>query len=130
MKLNKFLCMAAVCACVPFVSSCAYRADLNQGNYVDQDLVNTLSYGMSTEQVRYVLGAPMLVDPFDKSRWYYTAFKREGWSDPEIKNLVLLFQNNTLVDMSGDFKRPAGFEAGSQTLPANSQVDNFELPQE
>ena len=130
MKLKKFLCISAICACVPFVSSCAYRADLNQGNYVDQDLVNNLSYGMSAEQVRYVLGAPMLVDPFDKSRWYYTAFKREGWRDPEIKNLILLFQNNTLVDMSGDFKRPAGFEAGAQTLPTNNQVDNFELPQE
>ncbi len=130
MKLRKILCIATLCACVPFVSSCAYRADLNQGNYVDQDLVDNLSYGMSSEQVRYVLGAPMLVDPFDKSRWYYTAFKREGWNDPEIKNLVLLFQGNTLVDMSGDYKKPLSFSQTSPSLPTNNQVDNFELPEE
>ncbi len=130
MKLKKFICMAAICACVPFVSSCAYRADLNQGNYVDQELVDHLSYGMSAEQVRYVLGAPMLVDPFDKSRWYYTSFKREGWNDPDIMNLILLFQGNTLIDISGDYKKPLGLNNSSSSVPASNEVDNFALPEE
>ncbi len=91
---------------------CAYRADLAQGNFVEQEAVNQLQYGMSAEQVRYILGTPMLVDPFDNSRWYYVHFLREGWSSPEIKNLILMFSGATLVDVAGDFKKPLGFGGG------------------
>ena len=71
MQIKKLLSVAVFATTVSFLTtSCAYRADLNQGNYVEQDLVNQLAYGMSAEQVRFVLGTPMLIDPYDKSRWY------------------------------------------------------------
>lgn len=131
MQIKKILTIAAFSAVVPFLTtSCAYRADLNQGNYVEQDLVNQLAYGMSSEQVRYVLGTPMLIDPFDNTRWYYTSFKRVGWSSPEIHNLVLLFNGNTLIDMSGDYKKPTTFSAGLTTAPNGGQTEQFELPQD
>ena len=128
MKLKKILSVCVFCAAVPLVTSCAYRADLNQGNYLDQELVDQLSYGMSAEQVRYVLGSPMLVDPFDRSHWYYTSFKRVGWKDPEIKNLVLLFNGNTLTDISGDFEKPTTFGSGSYRRASSEET--FELPAE
>ena len=94
------------------LSGCAYRADLNQGNFIEQETVNQLAYGMTGEQVRYLIGTPMLVDPFDTARWYYVHFHRTGWQDPEIKNLILLFRGNSLVDMAGDFQKPASFDRG------------------
>lgn len=127
MKLLKMLSVASMAALPLFVTSCAYRADLNQGNYFDQDQVNTLTYGMTREQVRYVLGTPMVIDPYDTSRWYYVKFKREGWSNPEIKSMVLLFSGNILVDMSGDFEKPTTFgNAPSSTVQSK---DDFELPE-
>ena len=66
MQIKKLLLAISVFTSVSLLtSSCAYRADLVQGNYVEQDLVNQLSVGMSSEQVRYVLGSPMLIDPYN-----------------------------------------------------------------
>lgn len=111
MKFKTMLLGCAFFALSANLTGCAYRADLAQGNYVEQEKIDELRYGMSAEQVRYILGTPMLIDPFDNSRWYYVHFLREGWSDPQIKNLILLFANNTLVDISGDFKVPANFHS-------------------
>ncbi|MDY6321654.1 MAG: outer membrane protein assembly factor BamE [Succinivibrio sp.] len=92
-----------------FLSGCAYRSDLAQGNFVEQSAVDKLRVGMTPEQVRFILGTPMLIDPFDSSRWYYVHYLRQGWSDPKIENLILLFQGGTLAAMQGDFKAPAEF---------------------
>ncbi|MDD6317714.1 MAG: outer membrane protein assembly factor BamE [Succinatimonas hippei] len=108
MRKNKLI-VAGALAFLLSCSGCAYRADLAQGNFVEQSQVNKLHAGMTPEQVRFVMGTPMLIDPFDSTRWYYVHYLREGWSDPKIENLVLLFQNGVLVDMQGDFKRPASF---------------------
>lgn len=107
--IKKLLVCAGLAASLATLNGCAYRTDLAQGNFVEQSAVDKLRYGMSAEQVQYVLGTPMLTDPFDNSRWYYVHFLRHKWEDPKIKNLVVLFQGRTLVDIAGDFKKPADF---------------------
>ena len=128
MKIFKLA--VATCVLSLILSGCAYRADLAQGNFVEQSAVSKLQVGMTPEQVRFILGTPMLIDPFDSSRWYYVHYLREGWSDPEIKNLVLLFANGVLIDMQGDFKRPASFSVPMQNaqkvLEQDLQSDNEE----
>ena len=109
MKIIKIAVLAGALSLL--ASGCAYRADLAQGNFVEQDAVSKLHSGMTPEQVRFVLGTPMLIDPFDASRWYYVHYLRRGWSDPEIQNLILLFSNGVLIDMQGDFKRPSTFSS-------------------
>lgn len=114
MRSRKFLLISSLLASLAvFSSGCAYRADLAQGNFVEQENINKLHYGMSAEQVRFILGTPMLVDPFDNSRWYYVHYFREGWDDPQIKNLIVLFSGATLIDISGDFEKPASFNEPS-----------------
>ena len=130
MQIKKLLSVAVFATTVSLLTtSCAYRADLNQGNYVEQDLVNQLAYGMSAEQVRFVLGTPMLIDPYDKSRWYYVCFKREGWSSPTVQKLVLLFNGDTLVDMSGDYKKPTTFGEGLKSAPNGGKAADFDFPE-
>ena len=129
MQIKHFLKISAfVVATTLLTTSCAYRAPLTQGNYVEQDLVNQLYRGLNQDQVRYILGAPMLIDPYDETRWYYVCFKREGWHDPEIQNLVLIFNNDILVDIAGDFKKPTTFNAGIGNAPKSNTPD-FELPE-
>lgn len=99
--------LSLLAACL--FSGCAYRADLAQGNYIEQQLVDLLRPGMTAEQVRYVLGTPMLIDPFDQSRWYYVHYLREGWNDPVISRLIAIFNGTLLVDIDGDYRRPAAF---------------------
>ena len=103
MQLRKLLMVGALFTAVATISSgCAYRTELRQG--------------MSAAQVQYILGTPMLTDPFDNSRWYYVHYLRQGWDDPEIKNLVVVFEGNTLSDIAGDFEKPASFYDGTQNI--------------
>lgn len=92
------------------ISGCAYRPDLHQGNYTEQKDVNLLRVGMTKEQVKYVLGTPMLTDPMDHSKWYYINFLRQGWNDPEYKTLIAVFdKNGLLLDIYGDYEKPTEF---------------------
>ena len=64
---------------------------------------------MTREQVKYVLGTPVTIDPFNKNRWNYIFLIQEGWNDPVQKNLFVFFENNRLVDIKGDFKKGPNF---------------------
>lgn len=48
-----------------------YKLDINQGNYLAQDMVDKLKVGMTTSQVQSALGTPLLADPFHAERWDY-----------------------------------------------------------
>src|ERR1700741_4712119 len=48
-----------------------YKLDINQGNYVTQDQAGGLKVGQPRQQVRLVLGTPLLADPFHADRWDY-----------------------------------------------------------
>src|SRR3990170_1219150 len=48
-----------------------YRIDIKQGNFVSQEMVAQLKRGMTKEQVRFVLGTPLVTDIFHADRWDY-----------------------------------------------------------
>src|SRR5678815_5423335 len=48
-----------------------YKIDVNQGNYLSQDMVDKLKVGMTQAQVRQVLGTPLIASPFRADRWDY-----------------------------------------------------------
>ncbi len=64
------LCFAA--------SGCVYRINIQQGNFLDQAAVEQVKPGMTRSQVRYLLGTPMVADPFNKERWDYIYYLRKG----------------------------------------------------
>ena len=55
-----------------------YRPDVQQGNVVTREMVEQLREGMSREQVRFLLGTPMLSSPFHAERWDYVYFLKRG----------------------------------------------------
>lgn len=61
-----------------FLSACVYRLDTQQGNILDVEQVEQVEVGMTRSQVRFLLGTPMVVDPFDQSRWDYVYWQRKG----------------------------------------------------
>jgi outer membrane protein assembly factor BamE len=102
---------AAICMTAGIIglSGCIYRVDVPQGNYIEQDRVDLLRIDMTREQVRYVLGTPITIDPFNKNRWNYIFLIQEGWKDPVQKNLFVIFENDRLADIQGDFKKGPKF---------------------
>jgi outer membrane protein assembly factor BamE len=63
--------LAALAAALLAVSACVYRPTIQQGNLLKTEDVDQVTEGMTRTQVRYLLGTPMINDPFDPQRWDY-----------------------------------------------------------
>ena len=82
---------------LPFV----YKMPIQQGNIVSKDMLDQLRLGMTKDQVRFVLGTPMLMDMFHSNRWDYTYTLKVGRQPMETKPLTLFFQDDALVRIQG-----------------------------
>jgi outer membrane protein assembly factor BamE len=79
-----------------------YRIDVRQGNWVTQEMVSQLRPGQTRDQVRFILGSPLLTDMFHADRWDYVYRFQPGRGDAEQRRLVLYFQDDKLVRVGGD----------------------------
>jgi outer membrane protein assembly factor BamE len=79
-----------------------YRIVIQQGNFISQEMVSQLKPGMSKEQVRFVLGTPLVNDIFHADRWDYVFFRELPSGKREQRNLSVVFENNKLVRLLGD----------------------------
>ena len=90
-------------ACNPLSVFSVYRMEIQQGNYVTQEMVSKLQAGMTRDQVRFVLGTPLLVDIFHDNRWDYVYRRqRSGSREVEERRLSVFFDNDRLVRIEGD----------------------------
>lgn len=94
-------CLGA-CSFVGFPG--VYRIDVEQGNIVDQEMADQLKPGMSRRQVRFILGTPLLEDPFNQSRWDYPYVKRNGRKVLDEAHVSVIFEGDTLVSIEGDYQ--------------------------
>lgn len=96
---------ALIATCVLALSGCLrpYKMDIQQGNIVTQDMIDKLKPGMSQREVRFVLGSPMIEDPFHANRWDYAYVLKKG-RDPNIEKRVVtvLFEDGKLASVDGD----------------------------
>ena len=79
-----------------------YRIDVRQGNYVTQDMVAQLKPGMTREQVRFVLGTPLVADVFHSDRWDYIYRFQPGKGEPQERRLAVVFEDGRLARLEGD----------------------------
>jgi outer membrane protein assembly factor BamE len=76
-----------------------YKMDIRQGNYVTAEMREKLKLGMSKQQVRYVLGTPMISDAFHGNRWDYIYRLAQHGELVEKQRLTLYFEGDNLVRM-------------------------------
>lgn len=105
---TSLLLLTALSGC-SLANKLVYRIDINQGNYVDQSLVQALRFGMTKEQIQFLLGPPMVVEQGFPDVWYYVHWLKPGHKEPEQKSLILDFQDGTLSGMRGNFEPSAEF---------------------
>jgi len=93
-------------------SSWIYRIDIPQGNYLEQKDIDKLQIAMTKEQVKFILGSPIILDAFDKDTWYYVYRFRSGRNeDFNInKNFIIKFADNKLITAEGDFVLSNNFD--------------------
>ncbi len=102
-------CLAAIAlatgACSsPWVPSLLrpYRPDVQQGNIVTKDMVEQLRPGMTRDQVRFLLGTPMLTDVFHQDRWDYPYYLRRRSGETQIRKLAVFFDEGKLARVQSD----------------------------
>jgi len=79
-----------------------YRVDVRQGNYVSQEMVAQLKPGMTRDQVRFVLGTPLIADIFHTDRWDYVYRFQPGRGELQQRRLTVYFTDNKLARVAGD----------------------------
>ena len=95
--------LAAGCGFVPRIPGIPpYRMEIQQGNYVSQEMVAQLKQGMTKEQVRFVLGTPMVTDIFHADRWDYVYWRELPNGNREQRKLTVRFENGQLARLDGD----------------------------
>ena len=106
--------LLASCSSVglPTPSFRPYRMEIQQGNFVSQEMVSQLKLGMSKEQVRFVLGTPLITDTFHADRWDYV-FRRQRVNSSELEHrkIAVFFEEGKLKRIEGDVKPAASADA-------------------
>jgi len=98
------LSLAAGCSSVKIGP---HRIDVQQGNALAQENVARLKPGLNRSQVRFLLGTPLVVDPFRNDRWDYVYVYYKAGKLAEQKRITLFFDGDTLARIDGDLP-PAG----------------------
>ncbi|CAJ0774296.1 Outer membrane protein assembly factor BamE [Ralstonia condita] len=88
-----------------------YRIDIVQGNFVSREQAAQLKEGMTRDQVRFVLGTPLLTDMFHANRWdYIFSFKRGNTNVVQERKLTLWFDGDHLSKWVGADDLPSETE--------------------
>lgn len=79
-----------------------YHIEVVQGNFVSKEQVEALQKGMARDQVRQILGTPLVSSLFHGDRWDYVfTIKRQG-VDPQQRHLTVWFKNDLMDRVEGD----------------------------
>jgi len=92
-------------------SSWVFRYDIPQGNYLDQKSINKLQVGMTKEQVKFILGSPVVVDAFNDDSWHYVYKLKSGRSKKfnMTRKFIISFVDDKLTEATGDFDLSENF---------------------
>ena len=99
-----------------------YRIEILQGNLVSQEMVSKLQPGMTKDQVRFIMGTPLIVNTFRDDRWDYVYSRSpENVRVPERRRISVFFESDKLKRVEGDVvaavSAPAQPEAPAASPP-------------
>lgn len=80
----------------PLHSLKPYQIDIQQGNEVTQAMLDQLKPGMTAAQVRFVMGTPLIVDPFRADRWDYVLRVEKAGRVVDKRRVSVIFQEGRL----------------------------------
>ena len=103
MALHRSLALALLAAAT-LLGGCVYRPDIQQGNLLTVEDTDQVQVGMSRSQVRFLLGTPMISDPFAPQRWDYVYRMQYGRSGRvDSGHFVVFFEDDKVsrVEMRG-----------------------------
>lgn len=95
--MRKFPLIILLISLLQIISCGAYRPDIQQGNVLETEQTQKLKLGMTKKQVSFLLGAPLLQDPFHRDRWDYIYTLKKANQPMLRQHLTLFFVNDALT---------------------------------
>jgi len=93
-----------------------YKIEVQQGNFVTQEMVARLKPGMTRSQVRFALGTPLLADIFHQDRWDYVYVLNRGGRVTEKRTVTVVFVDDKLYRVEGDVVSAVGAASAGPEL--------------
>ena len=98
------LCLLSGCGISNIKIPKLYKVAIQQGNVITQDMVDKLKPGMTRRQVAFVMGEPVIQDPFDDTKWVYLySIDVPGVFSQESRLILFFDENDLLTVISGDY---------------------------
>ncbi|MBS1228710.1 MAG: SmpA/OmlA domain protein [Proteobacteria bacterium] len=111
------------CSSVPRIVN-EYKIDVQQGNVLTQDMVSQLKPGLSKDQVRFILGTPVLMDMFHANRWDYVYRLQKGNGVVETRKFSTFFDaDGKLLSVSGDVMAAQAADAATAPESKSREID-------
>ncbi|MFC7089721.1 outer membrane protein assembly factor BamE [Halomonas salifodinae] len=126
--MQKLIKTVTLSVALTLVSGCSYfgvyKRDLPQGNLVEQSAVEQLQPGMSRNQVRQLMGSPLLEAPFDADQWDYVYRLDKAYDGVEQRRVTLTFAGDRLVDVAiqGDLSEEIPLPNVEEAGPASESA--------
>lgn len=96
------LLLTLLAGCSSFEFPWVYKLSIDQGNIITQEMVNKLQPGMSRNQVQFVMGSPLIADPFHEDRWDYIYTLLDAKGRRTEQHLTVFFTDDKLSSLSGN----------------------------
>lgn len=105
--LSKVLLIASLALTLPacsYVDWLVYKQDKPQGNFLEQKDIDKLRIEMTKEQVAFVVGRPVVEDVYGGDKWRYIYHFKSGRNAAiTYRELIMIFKDNKLTEMTGDY---------------------------
>ncbi len=119
--MQKNLIIITILSTALFFMGCEpHRIDIQQGNKIKPENFALLKQGMSRKQVVFVLGSPLLKDPFHQDRWDYVYYLKPGNQPVKQSRVTLYFDGDTLVRIDDSAYTP---EVHEKPIGDNTNYD-------
>lgn len=122
-KVIPLVLLLAGCQYVPMLPGLsAHKVDIQQGNYVTQEMVDKVKPGMSRSQVRFALGTPLVVDPFHANRWDYIFVNQKKGRVLEQRRVIVVFLDDKVLRIEGEGAPSTSPGVSTKPAPAASRA--------
>lgn len=107
MSIKHGVLLALTCLILSACFLKPYKVPIQQGNFLDPAVIAKLKPGMTRSQVRFLLGTPLITDPFHPERWDYVYYVDNEWQKPkDVRRLSLVFEGDKLKQAKTNVPEP------------------------
>jgi len=79
-----------------------FKINVQQGNIIKQDMLDTLKTGMTKKQVHFVLGKPVLENIFDPSLENYVYTYQKAGGETQRQVITVFYEKGSFTHYEGE----------------------------